>query len=63
MIIWENRAQATRMVSTSYWVLFRRMHLSLQRMGEMCDAEGDKSQAFQYHYDVSNPIVKDRSSL
>ena len=25
----------------------------LQRMGEMCDAEGDKSQAFQYHYDVS----------
>ena len=24
----------------------------LQRMGEMCDAEGDKSQAFQYHYDV-----------
>lgn len=26
----------------------------LKRMGEMCDAEGDKSQAFQYHYDVSS---------
>ena len=25
----------------------------LQRLGEMYDAEGDKSQAFQYHYDVS----------
>ena len=23
----------------------------LQRLGEMYDAEGDKSQAFQYHYD------------
>ena len=30
----------------------------LQRMGEMCDAEGDKSQAFQYHYDVSNTLRK-----
>ena len=29
----------------------------LQRMGEMCDAEGDKSQAFQYHYDVSYNLV------
>ena len=25
----------------------------LQRLGEMYDNEGDKSQAFQYHYDVS----------
>lgn len=25
----------------------------LQRLGEMYDADGDKSQAFQYHYDVS----------
>ena len=24
----------------------------LQRLGEMYDAEGDKSQAFQFHYDV-----------
>ena len=24
----------------------------LQRLGEMYDQEGDKSQAFQYHYDV-----------
>ena len=25
----------------------------LQRLGEMYDQEGDKSLAFQYHYDVS----------
>jgi len=25
----------------------------LQRMGEMYDAEGDKTTAFQYHFDVS----------
>ena len=29
----------------------------LQRLGEMYDAEGDKSQAFQYHYDVSFVFV------
>ena len=30
----------------------------LQRLGEMYDAEGDKSQAFQYHYDVSAQLYK-----
>ena len=28
----------------------------LQRLGEMYDHEGDKSQAFQYHYDVSTVL-------
>lgn len=26
----------------------------LARMGELYDSEGDKGQAFQYHYDVSS---------
>lgn len=29
----------------------------LQRLGEMYDADGDKSQAFQYHYDVIRNIL------
>ena len=29
----------------------------LQRLGEMYDNEGDKSQAFQYHYDVSHDFI------
>ena len=28
----------------------------LQRLGEMYDAEGDKSQAFQFHYDVRSCV-------
>jgi len=34
----------------------------LQRLGEMYDAEGDKSQAFQFHYDVRSSCVFTQSA-
>ena len=29
----------------------------LQRLGQLFDSEGDKQQAYQYYYDVSNYLV------
>ena len=30
----------------------------LNKLGEIYDNEGDKSQAFQYHYDVKNSFLR-----
>ena len=35
----------------------------LQRLGEMYDNEGDKSQAFQYHYDVSHDFISSEKDI
>ena len=32
----------------------------LQRMGEMYDSDNDRSQAFQYHYEVDIPVTSSR---